>query len=509
MGLIAMSKSSQQVHRKRHSTKVEVESAAKADEMRCSKPIEIACSDGQAMASWSLRIVLRPLKRGFSVWCCGDQFEGREGQYHRISASNRSLSWRTAYQALSPNPNLKVWGDFWSEVEIHGLHGLHAEVLKLALIVDDSQPSCHQEIGDWLIRLSERDFTVLLKGKMSLDEEVADFNLGGQPSTVLGQLGYLLALLKELNLSQAPIEEVRDFANLGSDTDLSTLLSELGQKKLVQFTHRYQVVTSAEPMKEGQGETRNQAWARLCDGPQPRLIDLRVQLIEMWLKEEHKPNGNDGSVWSIVLWLTGLESGDTESVISELSQAHEGTLSNFVDTLHALIQIEETKRTGNQSGYRSLAEARSLHQIDQHLNCVKQFLELSQSSQNNRQRNPKAHTDDERNPLDILNLQFDPAEVACIESLVLEPNTKLEELFASFAIAWEDSLGSNRLIVLFDKQVAMRDASGHWSRASHNITTGQLIAQGYKLMDFYQSQSFGETAREAVKNVPPAIVSSL
>lgn len=306
--------------------------------------IKIRCEGSPAPgASWIIEAEFRPLRRGFSVWLYEYNIMVDVPRWRKVGGSTKPLSWRTAYEYLASDDNIRVFGDFWFEASIDGLPRWSADILKLVFIVDEESPFDYTCIGNLLLGFTDDEIQSIVPPDGFNPFEPEDDTNDDNP-TLFRTLSDLACDALTADLVGSSLDTIKIKAHVQPHTSLVDLAAVLHEQagiiKLEQEQERLSSFIDATSSTEPQNPKNEDApqpvdayahlrkWEEISKGALPNTIEAHIDLIACWLDEPLKPTGggrqtlrgvNESSEWPILMWLLGSSESETLNVLSHLN----------------------------------------------------------------------------------------------------------------------------------------------------------------------------------------------
>ena len=320
--------------------------------------ISISCESSPAPGvDCLIKVEFRPLLRGFSVWVFEDYLMVGCPKWRKTGGDSKPLDWRTAGTYLVKDDSLRVIASLWESVEIGGMVGWAADVIRCLIIEHEDAAFDYRAIGELLIGFNDNEIKSLLEeiGPIpAYSGEIAS-------QTSLLALQRLSKSTRGLGLNGHSLFQIRTEIGLDGDAtieDIALASEQMDARrrvaKLLSVTpHRNEQGSApVAESKEGFGihsseKARHDLWVELSAGAPPEDISQRVALAECWLSEPKNQVGSATSVgigqpdseWPILKWLLGKEER-IRSLLERLSVERPVKATNLVEQIMKLGKAE-------------------------------------------------------------------------------------------------------------------------------------------------------------------------
>lgn len=310
--------------------------------------IKIRCEGSPAPgASWIIEAEFRPLRRGFSVWLYEDNILVDVPRWRKVGGSAKPLTWRTAYEYLVSDDNIRVFGDFWFEADINGLPSWSADILKLIFIVNEESSFDYASIGNLLLGFTDDEIQSIVPpdglNPFEPEDDTDDDNptlfrtLSDLACDALtsGLIGLSLGTI-QFKTHVEPNTSLVDLAT-AFQRQADTIKAQLEQDRLSNFIKENSKASAPFTAPENGTHQNNtyaqqREWEAISSGRLPNTMSAHIELIACWLDAPEKPRGGghqavsgmreSGSEWPILMWLLGSSETQVFNVLSHLVSLH-------------------------------------------------------------------------------------------------------------------------------------------------------------------------------------------
>jgi len=316
--------------------------------------IKVRCEGSPAPgASWIIEAEFRPLRRGFSVWLYEYNIMVDVPRWRKVGGATKPLSWRTAYEYLASDNNIRVFGDFWFAADIDGLPRWSADILKLVFIVDEESPFDYTCIGNLLLGFTDDEIQSIVP-----PEGLNPFEPGGDTDddnpTLFRTLSDLACDALTADLVGSSLSTIRFKAHVKAHTSLVDLAAVLHKQAGIIMVEQEQArlsrfideTSSTDPHNPRSADAPQpvdafahlRKWEEISKGALPSTIEAHIDLIACWLDEPQKPTGgghqtlrgvSESSEWPILMWLLGSSESEVLNVLSQLNARRSDLVSRL------------------------------------------------------------------------------------------------------------------------------------------------------------------------------------
>jgi hypothetical protein len=307
--------------------------------------IKISCEGTSAPGcGWVIQVEFRPLKKGFSVWLYQDNNDVDKPSWKKVGSLGKKLSWRTAYEYLSGDEDIRVYGDLWATVYVEGLPKYTGDILKFVFIDDVDNSFGFKRIGELLLGFSDTEIRDLCSQNIYDFQEPINIEEEKEANSDFQHLYHLSCLAHRAKLIGLDFKTIKMLANVEKNCSIESLVNALRNSvDHIRKNREKNLIakTKCDPVQPESlilaVETHSQASGISC--PIRNWIDIskeqiskspteRIELISAWLHESIKPTGGgvqignrENSEWPIIKWLLGSTVDSIFDVLFHLNKA--------------------------------------------------------------------------------------------------------------------------------------------------------------------------------------------
>lgn len=285
--------------------------------MNRGRAVRIRCSHLNPIGPWDIDIEFRPLVQGFSVWLYEDNALVTKPKWTKLRSERGKLDWRRVAQIIKEESELRVYGNFWLDVEVSGIPEWARQIVLCFFIVDEESAIDYHAVGELLMGFSDEEIATAIDqyGPLPLHLDGDSEQLSSEYNGLI-QLAEVASAANVVGLS---LSNLKVRAGVSSGASLATIAQGLG--KLAGDVRQARVVELSKALiSESDSSVRQNLWAKLRESVAPWEVNVRIDLIRQWLTETEKPTGGRivgygvSSAIPTLMWLFTPDETSTSQV---------------------------------------------------------------------------------------------------------------------------------------------------------------------------------------------------